>query len=199
MRLTAQIGEYEMDQVILDLGSDVNTLPKQTWERMGRLMLQWSPIQRRMANQQKIIPMGRLYGVAVDIEGKSDLANFEVIKNANDNNPYPKLLRIDWAFDMDAVIILKKRRLTFEKKALRFIMPLDPIGGECYAEPVHDYEEVDDLDQIYKIMKHDEDWINPLQTDESRGIETTPVPPTQMKSSNTGKTGCMRFLRYTAT
>ena len=45
MRLTAQIGEYEMDQVILDLGSDVNILPKQTWERMGRLALQWSPIQ----------------------------------------------------------------------------------------------------------------------------------------------------------
>jgi len=31
MRLTALIGEYEMDQVILDLGSDVNVLPKQTW------------------------------------------------------------------------------------------------------------------------------------------------------------------------
>ena len=28
MRLTAQIGEYEMDQVILDLGSDANVLPK---------------------------------------------------------------------------------------------------------------------------------------------------------------------------
>jgi len=28
MRLIAKIGEYEMDQVILDLGSDVNVLPK---------------------------------------------------------------------------------------------------------------------------------------------------------------------------
>jgi len=28
MRLTAQIREYEMDQVILDLGSDTNVLPK---------------------------------------------------------------------------------------------------------------------------------------------------------------------------
>jgi len=28
MRLTAQIGEYEMEQVILDLGSDANVLPK---------------------------------------------------------------------------------------------------------------------------------------------------------------------------
>lgn len=50
MRLTAQIGEYEIDQVNLDLGSDANVLPKQTWEHMGRPTLQWSPIQLRMAN-----------------------------------------------------------------------------------------------------------------------------------------------------
>lgn len=38
MRLTAQIREYEMDQVILDLGSDVKVLPKKTWEWMGILV-----------------------------------------------------------------------------------------------------------------------------------------------------------------
>ena len=45
MRLTVQIGEYEMDQVIVDLGLDVNVLPKLRWECMGRPTLQWSPIQ----------------------------------------------------------------------------------------------------------------------------------------------------------
>ena len=35
MRLTVQIGEFEMDEVILDLGSEVNVLTKQTWEQMG--------------------------------------------------------------------------------------------------------------------------------------------------------------------
>lgn len=43
--LTPHIGEYKMDQVILDLGLDGNVLLRQTWERMGRPMLQWSPIQ----------------------------------------------------------------------------------------------------------------------------------------------------------
>ena len=32
MKLTAQIGEFEMDEVVLDLGSQVNVLTKQTWE-----------------------------------------------------------------------------------------------------------------------------------------------------------------------
>jgi len=45
MWLTAQIDKYEMDKVILDLGSEVNVLLKQTWEHMGRYTLQWSPIQ----------------------------------------------------------------------------------------------------------------------------------------------------------
>lgn len=36
MGLTVQIDAYEMDQVILDLGSDANVLPKQTWECMGK-------------------------------------------------------------------------------------------------------------------------------------------------------------------
>jgi len=35
MRLTMQIGEYEMDQAILDLGSNMNILPKQAWGAHG--------------------------------------------------------------------------------------------------------------------------------------------------------------------
>ena len=31
MRLSAQIGNYDIDFLILDLGSDVNVLTKQTW------------------------------------------------------------------------------------------------------------------------------------------------------------------------
>lgn len=71
-------------------------------------MLQWSLIELRMENQQKIIPMGRLQGVTVDIEGEITLAGFEVIEILDDNNPYPVLLGIDWAIDMNGVINLKK-------------------------------------------------------------------------------------------
>ena len=51
MRLNAQIGDYEMDEVILDLGSEVNVLTKQTWELMGKPKLRYSTIQLRLANQ----------------------------------------------------------------------------------------------------------------------------------------------------
>ena len=73
--------------------------------------MQWSPIQLRMANQQKILSMGRLQGITVDIEGASALADFEVIEIVDDSNPYPVLLGIDWANNMNGVINLKERLL----------------------------------------------------------------------------------------
>lgn len=48
-----------------------------------------------MVNQQKIIPMGRLQGVIVDIEGGSTLADFEVKDIVDYRNLYSVLLAID--------------------------------------------------------------------------------------------------------
>jgi len=60
-----------------------------------------------------LISMGYLHGVTVDIEGESTIADFEVIERVDENNPYPMLLGIDWAFDMNAIINREKRNMTF--------------------------------------------------------------------------------------
>jgi len=102
--------------------------------------------------------MGCLYGVTVDIEGVSALADFEVIEIVDDSNPYPALLGIDWAIDMNGVINLKKQKMYFQKKPLRVIVLLDPAKGAHYIEPMHNYvERNDDFDKIYKITMRDED------------------------------------------
>ena len=123
MRLNAQIGAYDMTDVILDLGSDVNVLTKQTWEQMGKPALAWSPIQLRLANQQRIVPLGRFLSVQIDIDGFSTFSDFEVIEIIDDSNPYPSLLGIEWAMENAAVINLKKRQMIFEGKDLRVIIP----------------------------------------------------------------------------
>jgi hypothetical protein len=58
LHLNAQIGEYEIDYVVLDLGSEVNVMMKQTWAQMGKLKLIYSPIKLNMDNQQVVIPFG---------------------------------------------------------------------------------------------------------------------------------------------
>ena len=44
LKITAQIGDYDMDYIILDLGSDVNILMRQTLKSMGEPHLNWSPV-----------------------------------------------------------------------------------------------------------------------------------------------------------
>jgi len=82
----------------------------------------------------------------------SALADFEVIEIVDDINPYPTLLGIDWATEMNRVINLKKRKMIFLKKLLRVIVPLDPVEGSRCIEPICDYKSDDDLDCIYKII-----------------------------------------------
>ena len=98
-----------MNDIILDLGSEVNVLTKQKSEQMGKPTLEWSSIQLRLANQQNIVPLGRFSSVPVDIDGVSTLADFEVIEIIDDSNPYPSLLGIEWAIENSAVINLKNR------------------------------------------------------------------------------------------
>ena len=52
--MTAQIGDYDMDYIILDLGSNVNILTRKTWEIMNKSQLDWSPMQLRIENQSKV-------------------------------------------------------------------------------------------------------------------------------------------------
>jgi hypothetical protein len=88
-----------MDNVILDLGSNSNVLPRQTWEIMGKLKLFWSAIQLRLENQHKIILIKISVGVPINIDGVCNVANFEVIEIVDNSQLYLALLELDWEFD----------------------------------------------------------------------------------------------------
>ena len=133
MRLSAVIGTYEMDEVVLDLGSEVNVMTKQTWEIMAKPNLAFSHIQLRLANQQRVIPLGRLSSVPVDLDGVHSLADLEVIEIIDDSTPYPVLLGINWAFENQAIINLKRKTISFEGYGIRVISPLDPTLGPRYT------------------------------------------------------------------
>jgi hypothetical protein len=122
--------------VVLDLGSEVNVMMKNTWALMGKTRLIYSPIRLRMANQQVVIPFGRLEHVHVDVDGVRTFANFEVIEIVDNSFPYPTLLGIDWDFNNSIVVDLKKRIMVFEGNGLKFIAPLDLDEGCRYTEPI---------------------------------------------------------------
>jgi hypothetical protein len=50
LHLSAQIGDYDIDYVVLDLGSEANVMTKQTWALMGKPKLIYSHIRLMIAN-----------------------------------------------------------------------------------------------------------------------------------------------------
>jgi hypothetical protein len=195
LHLNAQIGEYEIDYVVLDLGSEVNVMTKQTWALMGKPKLIYSPIRLCMANQQAVSPFGRLEHVPVDIDGVRTFADFEVIEIVDDSFPYPALLGIDWAFDNSTVVDLKKRRMTFERVVLRVISPLDPDEGPRYTEPIREEDHAFELENIYKLTARQQDYINPTADGNLSWRSDTHVHQTQKKHWRTGRTRCMKYLQ----
>jgi hypothetical protein len=161
LHLNAQIGEYDIDYVVLDLGSEVNVTTKKTWALIGKPKLIYSPIRLHMDNQQDVSPFGWLEHVPVDIDGVRTFADFEVIEIVDDSCPYPTLLGIDWAFNNSIVVDLNKRRMTFERDGLWVIAPLDPYEDPRYTEPIREEDHAYELENIYKMTVRQQDYINP--------------------------------------
>jgi hypothetical protein len=67
----------------------------------------------------------------------------EVIEIVDDTTPYLSLLGLDWAFENQAIINLKTRKITFESGDYRVIAPSDSSEGERFVEPTClDLEEI---------------------------------------------------------
>jgi len=65
--MMVEIGSYDMDGVMLDLGYNMNILAKKSWDLMGKPNLVWSPIQLQLEIKYIIYPIGRLEQVKVSI------------------------------------------------------------------------------------------------------------------------------------
>jgi len=79
---------------MLDLGPNVNILPINTWEALGKPKLVFSSIQLQMGNQYCILPIRHLEDVEVDIAGVKTYAYFKVIDIMGDKDLYLALLGI---------------------------------------------------------------------------------------------------------
>ena len=51
--------------------------------------------------------------------------------------------------------------MSFEDSEIRVVVPIDPLEGKRYVEPVHSEGKENYLDHLYNIMSLKEDYINP--------------------------------------
>jgi len=120
---------------------------------MGEPTLGYSLVQLKLVNQHRVLPIGRLKGVTVDLDGVRTKTDFEVIEIEDDITPYPTFLGLDWAFENHAIINLKTKKMTFESREYRVIMSLDPSEGERFVEPT--CLDLEEINQLYRTTAHD--------------------------------------------
>jgi hypothetical protein len=158
--MIVELRSYEMDGVMLDLGSDVKILRKKSWDLMGKPNLVWSPIELKVSIQYRIYPIGELKQVEVNINEVDTKEDFEVIEIMDDSNPYPSLHGIYWEFDNNTILNVKKSQMSFEIDTLHVIMPLDPNEGDIYNNIMNEDAHSSIIENIYNIIGHGEDYIN---------------------------------------
>jgi hypothetical protein len=137
-----------VDYVILDLGSNVNVLPKQTWEMIGKINLVWSLVHLRLVNDHKIVSIGRLTGVPVNIDGVHNMAYFEEIEIVENSQPYPTMMGLEWNFDNHEIINLERMDMIFEVGHLKFTTPLATLEGKIYIETTRR----NTIDNLYNMI-----------------------------------------------
>jgi hypothetical protein len=137
-----------MVDIILDLGYEVNVLPKKTWKCMGEPTLGYSHVQLKLENKHRVLPIGRLKGVTIDLDGVLTMAYFEVIEIVDGTTPYSTLLGLNWEFDNQDIIILKTRKKEFEIGEYKFIAPSDPSEGERFVKTT--CLDLEEINQLYR-------------------------------------------------
>jgi hypothetical protein len=141
-----------MGDIILDLRSKVNVVPKKTWEAMQEPTLGYSPIQLKLENQHRVVEIGRLKGIPIDLDGLRTMEEFKVIDIVDNTTPYPTLLGLDWEFDNQTIINLNNMKMIFESGEYVFIAPLDPSEGGRYSEPMIENFIIEDINQLYRTI-----------------------------------------------
>ena len=93
------VGDYEIENIMLDMGYDVNILPKSNWEMMRKSRLTWLLIHLRLAIQHHIFTISRMMSVPVEIDGVKSIFIFEVVDIMDGTDPYPSLSGVGKVFD----------------------------------------------------------------------------------------------------
>jgi hypothetical protein len=84
----------------------------------------------------------------MNIDGVCSVADFKVIEIVDDSQPYPKLMGLEWAFENQEIINLKRREMIFLVGGLKVTAPLDPTERKKYIEPSRGNE----IDNLYNMI-----------------------------------------------
>jgi hypothetical protein len=97
--------------------------------------------------KHKIVPIGRLLRVPVNIDRVHSVVDFKFIEIVDKSQPYPVIMGLEWDFENQTIINLNKREIIFEVGDLKVTAPLDPTEGKRYIKPAKGNK----IDNLYNM------------------------------------------------
>jgi hypothetical protein len=122
---------FMIPQEMVDFGSQMNILPKETWNKMGRPNLIRSKKFLKVADQLFIEPISILKNVKIVIMGIPTLFDFKLINMFEGIHAYSLLVGWQWVRKMKSIISTEKGRIKFKGNGKKITIPLDPREGKC--------------------------------------------------------------------
>ena len=103
-----EIEGYHVRKVVINFGSQVNIMTQDTWEQLGRPLLNKLGIYLKLSDQGMIEPIGVWRNFDTTIKGISTKINFEIIEPNEGSNSFPALVGRPWGRKMKSSISLDK-------------------------------------------------------------------------------------------
>jgi hypothetical protein len=153
-----EIDGHMIKEVVVDFGSQVNILPRETWIRLGKPLLQPTMNFLKLADQRFIEPIGTLKSVITSIMGIPMRVDFEVINLVEGIPSYPALVDRPWGRNMWATISLERDRIKLKGSGRKIIIPLDPKEGKPWVET---WDEAQEVRWLYQVINEQRDNVEP--------------------------------------
>ena len=131
-----EIEGYHVQQFVLDFGSQVNIMTRDTWEQLGRPRLNELGIYLKLAEQGHIEPIGVWRNVDRAIKDITTKVEFEIIDPKEGSKSSPNLLVRPWDQRIKMSFSSEKERINLKGNGKKVTFPIHPSQGEPWTEPI---------------------------------------------------------------
>jgi hypothetical protein len=150
-------------EVVVNFGSQVNNLPRETWIRLGQLALAQTMNYLKLVDQRLIETIGIPINIDTQIMGILTQVDFEVITLVMGMSTYATIVGRPWGRKMKENISLEKNRIKLKGDGRKIIIPLDQKVGKPWTES---WDEDQESRCLYKIKKEQRDYVEPTAQEE---------------------------------
>ena len=184
--ITVEIDGCVIPRVPVDGGSGVNLLLESTANDLGYTVFETTNQTLRMADQSRVVPVGKLSAVPTKISGLTYPLNYLVIR-VEEGNPFPLLLGRPWLYLAGVKVNWAKKAFSFGNPTVLLSWRPEPHQGETsetdgYTTDWTDPEDSDTIQsyhvQEFREMSEDDlGFINPVPEPADDGPELPNRPP----------------------